>query len=118
MRFGIKDQVSKRRVKQFALLAPLNRFEARYQPCFFRKAAKQRLAEAVDGQYLQPAAGRIQNLCEQLPRFFAGLGACIGTNRLKVMKQKPVVHLHPTRQQLINAVRHFGRTRLGEGDAQ
>ena len=53
-----------------------------------------------------------------MPRFLARFGACIGTNRLKVMEQKPVVHLHPSRQQLIDAVGHFGRASLGKGDAQ
>ena len=34
------------------------------------------------------------------------------------MEQYPIVHLHPSRQKLINTVRHFGRAGLGKGNAQ
>ena len=62
--FGIQNQVRECRVEQFPLLAALNRLKARHEASLFRKAAEKRLAEAMDGQYLQSAAGRVQNLCE------------------------------------------------------
>ena len=86
-RFGIQNQVRERRVEQFPLLAALHRLEARHEASLFRKAAEKRLAEAMDGQYLQSATGCIQHFCEQLPCLLPRLWACIGINRLKVMEQ-------------------------------
>ena len=92
---GIQDQVCECHIEQFTLLTAFNRFEARHQSRFFGKAAEQRLAEAMDGQYLQPAAGCVQYLCKHLPRLFAGLWTSLCTNSLKIMEQDFVVQLDP-----------------------
>ena len=42
----------------------------------------------------------------------------VDPQRLQVEPQFALVHTHPHREPFVNAVRHFGSARLGEGDAQ
>ena len=72
----------------------------------------------MDRHDLQPAARRVEDFGEQLPRLRAGLRSGISTDRFQIVEQQLVGFLHPGREQLVDAFGHFGGTGFGEGDAQ
>ena len=107
-----------RAVQQFVAPAVLDQREMRCNPGLQREAAEQGLAETVDRGDLQ-ATGSIQHQGEEVTR--AGMLLRRGGpahQRGEIGLQGIVVECQPDRQLLAHADRHFGRGRLGEGQAQ
>ncbi len=110
--------VGQRLARQARLLALVERAEARRQFGLQRKSGQQLLAKTMDGLDAQPAAGRFQHFGEQTPGIVARLRPGLLAQRLQVVEQVDLFHLHPGGQAIMDAVGHFRRARLGEGEAQ
>ncbi len=103
---------------QVAGLTVIHHLKMRRDGCFQRKPPQHGLAESVNGLDFQ-AARRVENLGEQDPRT-----ACLIQRRrhaekfLQGRRQRLVAQGGPLAKRLVDAVRHLGGGRLGEGDAQ
>ena len=97
----------------------LDRAETGEQLCFQRKAREQGLAKAVDRLHADRAAGAVDHRRKERTGAVDQAGALpVEPERVEIEPQLGMVHPHPRREAFVDAVRHFGRPRLGEGDAQ
>ena len=99
------------------LLALIQRPKARRQFSLQRKGCQQLLTKAMNRLNAQ-ATGGLQHLGEQAPGMILHLRAMILTQRHQVCRQRGAIHLDPRRQPIMDAIGHFGRPRLGEGQAE
>ncbi len=116
-RVGIRHRLGAGAFQLGVAVGVLHQAEMRRQLGLQREAAQQGLAERVDG--IDPhAAGQVQHRREQRPRPAAHLGGGGDAALLQFGGQGGVVQHHPLAQHLLQPQRHFGRRRLGEGQAQ
>ncbi len=87
-------------------------------PGFGGERGQQRLGEAVDGLDAQAAAGRFQYAGEQAARALERERVIVLAEREQLLFQFDVGQPHPMGEPFPNAVAHFGRAGLGEGQTQ
>ena len=83
-----------------------------------RKGCQQPLGKCVDGIDTQAPAGTIENGGEQRSRAGNRILARRRTDGFEPGEQLRLRQPHPFRQRTLDARRHFGRARLGKGQAQ
>ena len=99
------------------LLASLDRAKPRRNPRFRRKSGEQALAKAVNGLDSKRPR-RIEHLCKQLPGPRHRLRISLDPERFELLAKPPGACLNPGREPAADPIGHFGRSRLGESQAQ
>jgi hypothetical protein len=115
---GPDQHLGQRLARQQLLLAPLQRPKAGHQPRLGREGGEQALGEGVDGLDPEAAAGGVEHPGEEPAGAGAGLGAEILPERLELGGEIDVLQPNPISQPAMDPIRHLGRARLGEGEAQ
>ena len=114
---GRLQQLGKCPPLQRRLGAALERAEAGRQPRLDREPRQQRLAEGVNRLDRQPAR-RIQHPREQRARLRHCRLVVRLAQREQLFAQRRIGHPHPGGEARLHPLRHLGRARLGEGEAE
>ena len=99
-------------------LARLHRSETGDKPGLDRETGKQRLAKAVDRLDAQPRTAGVEHAGKERTRHRAALWPMILTQRHQIARQFGIGQAHPMGEPRMDAIRHFGGARLGEGEAE
>ena len=115
---GIGQQGRQRLARQHRLFACLQRSKAGGQTRLDRKRGEQALAEPMDRLNAQAATRRIEHACKQRARPRLQVRRALLAQRFQIGVQLRCRHPHPGGEPVVDPLRHFGRARLGEGQAQ
>ena len=113
---GVRQHVLARLGQRILGVAVLDQFEIGRQPGLQREPAQQRLAERVDGADPHPAR-QVQHAREKRPRILPGGPGGNGIEVAQPRIECIVVEAHPLAERSVEADRHFGCRRFGEGEA-
>jgi hypothetical protein len=118
IRFGADEEIGQCLPGEQLLLPPLQRTEAGDEVRLSRKCGEQRLGKGVDRLDPKPSARRIQHPGEQGPGALTHVGADILAEGPQFAGQLRILESYPISEPRMDAVRHLGGSRLGEGEAE
>ena len=116
--FGRNQQFGQHLPNQQCPVAVLHGSAARSQSRLHGKRCKQPLAEGVNGLDPETAAGAIEHGGKAAARAGHGFGSKRRANRLQLRGELDLGKTHPAGENLVDARRHFGGTRLRESQAK
>jgi hypothetical protein len=117
-RFGADQEIGQCRAGELLLLPALQRPEAGHQPRLGREGSEQPLREGVDRHDPEAPARGVEHAGEQAAGLRELVRPGLLAEREQLLPELGILEPHPISEAGMDAIRHLGRARLGEGEAQ